>query len=347
MDMQENTTQQLPPSPPVEKATKNTASLKKIASRIGWLIILAAIGMALYMWQHHVRTYQKNIDKNIYDIQQTLSQLKNKTEETSQKIAATQSALAEQKAFEQQNTTLLLEVNYLVQLASFHLLFDHNIPLARQLLEAADARIATPASPALWPVRKALAEDIAALKAAPDIDLPGVVARIGGLIQQAESLPKAPIATRISNPSHEDQKTYPPKPDPSPQNQPTPLSSTFHSFLGALKKIGEVAGSGLSQMVILSKNHADTPILLTAEQYVYIITNIQSQLTLAEWAVIHRQEKIYQQSLSQIDTWLQHYFSTDNTVVQSMLSTLKTLQNISVNPATPNLLHSIDTLKTL
>lgn len=337
--MQENTTLPSSTPPPVKKAIKNPTQLKKIGARVGLLILLAAIGIALYMWQQHIRTYQKNVDKNIHEIKQALLQVKNRTEEASQKIATTQSALAEQKAFEQQNSTLLLEVNYLVRLASFHLLFDHNIELARQLLEAADAHLVTEESPAIWPVRKALAEDIAALKAAPDVDLPGVVARIGGLIQEAESLPKAPVPTRISKSSD----TH--KPEISPPNQPARLSSTFHSFLAALKKIGEVSGSALSQMIIISKNNADTPILLTAEQYVYLITNVQSQLTLAEWAVIHRQEKIYQQSLLQVDTWLQHYFSPDNTVVQSMLSTLKALQNISVNPTMPSISHSMDALQ--
>jgi uroporphyrin-3 C-methyltransferase len=78
-----------------------------------------------------------------------------------------------------------------------------------------------------------------------------------------------------------------------------------------------------------------------------VVTNIQSQLTLAEWAVVHRQADIYQQSLLQVDNWLQHYFSIDSPLVQSMLKTTDALKKVSVNPATPIISRSIDALAQL
>jgi len=320
-------------APAPKKDIQKSGSAGKIISILSLLFALAAAAAGWYLWQQ-LHNNQQQAHAQISQLQKDLSHANDLLTQQDQNLKKLQqeSQALEQQNLENQSSHILLEVNYLTRLAAFHLMFENNTVLARQLLEAADQRLAANELPALWPLRQAFAKDIAMLNATPTVDLPGLMARLGSLNQQAEELPETPIPVA----EKKTDETVAPL-----TNQPTLASS----FLDKVKKFGYAVGHALSDMVIVSKDSKLVPSLLTAEQRLYVVTNIQSQLTLAQWAAVHRQQKIYQQSLLQVDTWLQRYFSADNALVKSMLKTVGDLKDVVINPETPTISLSLDALK--
>jgi uncharacterized protein HemX len=76
-----------------------------------------------------------------------------------------------------------------VELAQRRLSFDHDTATAVVALESADARLAALRDGSLNAVRERIAKDLQALRAVPDPDRTGIVARIGALEGQIERLP--------------------------------------------------------------------------------------------------------------------------------------------------------------
>lgn len=303
---------------------------KKLLIIIALIALLtgAAVG-GFYLWQQlqHVGAQISGLQKDLSRTNMSLAQQETLLQAEQRNLQA----LIQQNQ-QREGGRILVEVSYLVRLAAFHLAFENNIVVARQLLAAADFWIAADGSPALWPLRQVLAQDMAMLEATPTVDLPGLLARIGALSQQAEGLPELPIPVL-------QKKADVPALDVSPL-------PPINSISDKLKHFAVAMGDALSKMVIVSNDNTKlAPSLLTTEQRIYIVTNIQSQLTLAQWAAVHRQENIYTQSLVQVENWLQHYFSNDMPLVQGMLKTVADLKTISVNPSTPEISRSLDALQ--
>ncbi len=274
-----------------KKSHSKSASRKTplVVALVALLFALIAVAGTFYMWQQF-QISRQHASAQINKLQKDLSYARILLDQQEQALQAEQRNL---QALMQQNQQreggrVLIEVNYLVKLAAFHLIFESNIILARQLLKTADQWIAMDQIPALWPLRQVFAQDIAMLDAAPTVDLPGLVARVGALSQQAEELPEVPVSVLQKK---SDVIAIP--------DQPAKTSTT----LGKLKHFTSAIGDALSNMVVVSRDNKLAPSLLTTEQRIYVVTNIQSQLTLAEWAAVHRQAAIYEQSLLQVENW--------------------------------------------
>ncbi len=105
-------------------------------------------------------------------------------------IESLQLALADVKG-RRPNDWLLAESEYLVKLAGRKLFLEHDIVSATKLMESADQRIAALNDPSLVPLRRAMANDITALRALPLIDRDGLVIALTSLQLQIDSLPLA------------------------------------------------------------------------------------------------------------------------------------------------------------
>ncbi len=326
--------QQVISTPPKTIAPKKPGSGKAIAL-LSLLVAIVAIAGIVYVWQQTQINEQQNI-KQIVSLQQDVSKAMHLSMQQQEALRTTQQdvqTIGNQNRRDAAGWTLM-EAEYLVRLATFNLIFERNVTLAQQLLAEADQRLQALNDPALWPVRQILAEDMAHLHAIPVVDLPGIVARLGALTQQAEQLPQLSVATPTQMPT-------------SIQATATTESQlTMATILQKIRLFVTAVGRALSTMVTIT--HAGdkfTPTLLTVEQHAYLITNIQSQLTLAQWAVVHRQQDTYQQALTQVTDWLTRYYSPENPLVHGMLQQIDEIKTIIVNPAMPDISHSLDAIQ--
>lgn len=80
------------------------------------------------------------------------------------------------------------EALYLIELAQRRLNFDRDVQTAIAALEAADARLASLRDPSLNAARARIARDLQALRAVPDPDVAGVLARISAIESQIGDL---------------------------------------------------------------------------------------------------------------------------------------------------------------
>lgn len=92
-------------------------------------------------------------------------------------IASLQLAIADIKG-RRPNDWLLAEADYLVKMAGRKLWLEHDVVSATRLMENADQRISALNDPSLTPLRRAMADDIATLKAIPLIDRDGLVLKL-------------------------------------------------------------------------------------------------------------------------------------------------------------------------
>lgn len=240
----------------------------------------------------------------------------------------------QQKArLHQEANWVLAEVDYLVNLAAFNLRIENNISLARQVLQAADQKIAMLNDPRLLPVREALGMDLAALNAVPTSDVAGWVIYLNALSKQMDALPRIPRISSQPRPAsvHDGSATA-----------PMQTSSGQERWKQVLTAVAET----LKSLFVIHYQEGNTPVLLTPDQYPFIITNIQSQLALAQWAVVHHQPQVYQQSLERARSWIAQYFPNDHFIVQMLVQKLRDLQKISVkSPSLPDLNRSIEAVK--
>lgn len=323
-----------PAESPLPQKTCKGKSITIVLLVIVLLFTLATAATVFYGWRQ-MQMKQQQINLQITQLREALTRTHVLLAQQAQVLHLQRGEVQAllQKNQQTANSRVLIEVNYLVKLAAFYLTFGNNILLTQQLLEAADQRILADDNPLFWPLRRAIAQDIVMLNATPIVDLPGLVARLGALSRQAEILPELPVSLL-----HKTSNTTTLPTDAPSQTKTHWLLNKLQSFTLAIK-------DALSNMVIISKNNQISPSLLTTDQRLYIVTNIQSQLSLAQWAAVHRQTTIYKQSLLSVETWLQRYFSGDNPLVQGILKTVADLKMVPVNPSTPTISTSLDALQ--
>jgi len=273
-------------------------------------IILVAL-FAVYLWFN-----ARSLERHVWH-------LRNQAAQQQHLLDATQVTLQNLTQPEVKRMRALVEAEYLVKLANLNLEFERSTPLVINLLKTADQQLAVLGDPTLIHVRQALTNDISALEAAPKLDISGLILKINAISQQIPQLPVLPSKT----------KSIPANAAAAPIEP------------SAWKRSLNAVGHALSNVVVV--RHLDQPIepLLPPQEQVYLILNIQLQLSQAQWAVLHQQPEIYQQSLQQADSWIKQYFLQKETITQSVLQQLAELQNTNVKPVLPNISNSLNAIQ--
>lgn len=194
-----------------KQKTPNVNSQK--SSNIGLtVLLLAAIGggVGAGFWGWQLLQQQKS---NTAQLQQQIQRQHAKLSSFSQVIAAVkadeqtelnavkQQLLATQQRLDSQNKRLLsistttkedwqlLEARYLLRLANQRLMTERDSAGSIAQLKAADNILRDLTDVALFPVRKAIAADIAALTLSPNVDRDGVYLRLAALSDNFKQLP--------------------------------------------------------------------------------------------------------------------------------------------------------------
>lgn len=285
------------------------------------LLIVCIIAALVYFFyraeeiQQHMNHLEKNLDAAatvLVQQQQTIASLQNTIQTLAQPQARTSRALA--------------EAEYRVQLAQLNLTFEGNVDAVLHLLKAADAELSQLNDPTLLPIRQLISNHIATLETANRPDVAGTLVNLNTLSEQINQLPI--VATQLTKPNN--------------QNSATPINSS--STMPFWQRGLESVGHALKEMVVVRRTRQPTQALISPEQEVYLIENIQLQLSQAQWAVLHKQPQIYLQSLNQALHWVQQYFVPTAPQTQQAIRTLTELQKVDIKPNYPDL---TDLLKAL
>ncbi|WP_207003207.1 fused uroporphyrinogen-III synthase HemD/membrane protein HemX [Trinickia mobilis] len=263
----------------------------------------------------------------------TVHQVDSQFSQLEGKLADAQNA---QQALQQQYADLarnrddwtLAEVQQMLSSASEQLALTGNTQLALFALQSADSRLAASDSPQALVVRKAIAQDIDKLKAAPSTDLTGLAIKLDNAIEQVDTLPlagEAPIA------------------------HATPHASTPADTAKVAAATGEprwkvwwqefTAGIGqqLTSLVQVRRIDNADAMLNSPEQGYFIRENLKLRLLSARLALLSRNQTTLKSDLAAAEAALARYCDASSKRTQTVQDLVKEVDQGSAAVVVPNI----------
>ena len=221
---------------------------------------------------------------------------------------------------------LLAEAEYLLRLASQRILTERQAANAAALLESADTILRDFDDPALFPVRKALADDLTRLRMAEPVDRDGIYLRIGALVDSVDQL----------------QSLLPEAADRGASAAEAPSAPlSWHQRLLSNAREALVRMVGLVRI-----ERRDLPVqpMLTLEQEQALRYNLRVVLEQARLALLREEQTIYRASLDRALEWVEAHFAAD-AVAEVFRGELEALRGQSVVRELPSLDGSLRALR--
>lgn len=219
------------------------------------------------------------------------------------------------------------EADYLVQMAGRKLWLEQDPITAARLLKSADTQIAKMGDPSLLPLRRALAQDIAQVKAIKRPDISGTVYEIDGVITQIDTLPLNQATPGLTQEPESDELTG------SISDWQANLGKTWRALI--------------SDFVKIRKRQTDLAPLLSPQQSWYLTENIKNKLLQSQLALYRNDEVNFKQSMRLAHKWVYEYFDLKDDATQAVLFTMDNIAQLSVQPVAIHKFHSLPLLKQL
>ena len=219
-------------------------------------------------------------------------------------------------------TFLLAEAEYYMQIANAQLQLANNPHLASLALAMADERVVQLADPGLTDVRRAIADELAALAVMEKPDIAGTTMTLASLSRVVESLP-----VRSTSVADEEAPA-------ETEEEQGGMARAWSSVKGAM--------SGLVKVTPPDEARLE---LLTPDAEYFLRNNIALQLQAARLALLRGEQAIFEQSLDDTSALLRQYFDTDSTQVAGALETLEEIRGNMFATAAPDISGSLDLLR--
>ena len=321
-------------------AKKGWGWLKKVL----WLILLAVLGYGGWLgWLEYQRqSVQASAgEQRLAAIEQQLAQVQGARNQSDQQHAQSIKELQEQlyamylrvnaqgEQLLQLNSTsqgdwILTEASYLMRFANQRLQVERRAETALAMLENADAIIAQLDDSQLVPVRRALANDIAALRRVNKIDREGIYLELQAISAAVDQLEILPLPDRT---------------EPAVTEEAAAQTLTWQDRVDRLRE-------KFSELVVVQQRQQKIEPLLSADEQAVVRQNIALLLDQAQSAVLREEQSIYSASLDKAAGLLGRYF-LHNEQSDIWVARVKTLQSRSVVAALPDITGSQKALSTL
>lgn len=205
------------------------------------------------------------------------------------------------------------EAEYLVNMAGRKLWLEKDPRTATDLLKSADETIAAMNNPALLPIRKALAKDIAATASIKTTDIDGSVLALDALIEQLDKLPLNRTDAEADAP------------------EDTNITGDLNDWQSNLGKTWKAL---TQDFITIRHRTADAPALLAPEQQWYLVENIRHKLLQSQLALYRYDRAAYHQSLMMVRKWIQTYFDTQDHSTAEAIAKIDKLATLELDPIT-------------
>jgi uncharacterized protein HemX len=205
-----------------------------------------------------------------------------------------------------------------MQIANAQLQLGNNPRLAMLALEMADERVVQMANPGLTDVRRALAEELAALEAMEKPDLEGATLTLASLARVVDSLPLRAASDRSVR-----------------------AGDTPDEEQGAAERAWNSVKEAMSGLVKVTPPDEETRALLTPDAAHLIRSNLALQLQAARLALLRGEQAVFEQSLDDADALLAEYFDTGSAQVASAEETITEIRDSMVAVQAPDISESL------
>ncbi len=330
---------QKPASP---KKGTHKKSYRSFVSSFIFLMVLAATGLAAYdFWLLRAQApvnaqlinVQGSFETRIAQLEQQLQATKNQlsteqraSESAQSERAAINSALQgiSEKLGRSTVAWRMAEVEYLLTVANHRLTLAQDRQTAIAVFETADSRLKAIADPSLLKVRKTIASEISALRAVPNVDIPGIAVQTGSLAEGVEQLPLL------------DKKRL-------------AVATEKQQRVSALewRELPAAVWKDIKSLVQVRRHQQPTEPLLPPKQAWFLYQNLQLKLEQARLAVLQKNTTLFRQSLKEVSHWLDSYFDVESPAVINMQATVKKLADVELQPSVPDVSGSLRELRSV
>ncbi|MDI5919446.1 uroporphyrinogen-III C-methyltransferase [Halomonas sp. LR5S13] len=317
------------------------------------LVILLAIGVGLFGWQawQKLDAQQQRLASLPGDVasQSDLGELQGQLESAeSERDAALDSALSELRGefsdyrgsvdetldkvldelSREQDTDerdwLHAEAAYLLRLANQRLQLERDVEGAAALLRTADERLIEADNPALVPVRREIASELAALDSVPRVDRTGLYLALNA---QQEQLAGQPLAQEIEEITAD-------------------AAALEEAPTGGWQEQLARFGGELKELVTVRQHDQALEALISPEQESYLRQSVRLVLEQSQLALLKEEQELYEASLDKALALIRGYYDTEASGVQSVIERLEELKQQSIRPELPDISGSQQALAT-
>ena len=226
---------------------------------------------------------------------------------------------------------LLAEAEYLLKLANQRVLIEKNATGADALLVEADQILLGLEDPDLFPLRQAIANDLAALRLTKKIDIEGLYLGLSALANAIEYLPSKPSRKDIGAEKVSDTRTLENNSDAEKNGGVFDVMlESFATFMNKLREYIRVT------------NHTENPTpILVPELNQYARLNLRLLIEKSQLALLREQQVIYDQSIQQAIEWTNTYFPKSQET-QTFIGELALLEERQVVTKLPDISGSLE-----
>ena len=236
---------------------------------------------------------------------------------------ARQRARVEQISADDRDSWLLAEIQYLLRLANQRLVMAGDTQAALALMRSADGILQQLDDVGLLDVRRALASDMAAVRAVPRLDIEGTYLRLGALIEQAAALLVHELPEREGEPVTDASGGWRERLD--------------HGYARALQK--------LSDYVVFRRRDVPVEALMDPQWESIVRQNMRMLLEQSQAAVLSGNQRLFRESLQRAGLWVEQFFDGDEGLAGSVIRELEDLAATRISVDVPDVSQTLQALQ--
>jgi uroporphyrin-3 C-methyltransferase len=259
----------------------------------------------------------KQAQEAVHEAQAKLNVLENKIAESQSQQLALEALY--QELSRNRDEWALAEIEQIVTVASQQLQLAGNVQAALLALQTAEGRLARSDRPQFIPLRRVLNRDIERLKAAPNLDIAGMVLRLDNLIASVGTLPL----------QFDERLQSPPKPAGSADAD------------GVWARVLTDVWDEMKQLVRIRNMDRPDAALLPPTQAYFLRENLQLRLLNARQALLARDPARFRTDVETALAWMTRHYDTRAKSTAAALASLKQLAASSINVELPAIADSL------
>ena len=279
--------------------------------KLGWQKSKATVQTELAAQKDHLQVNTKVLQTQLNQQQQVIQSMQ----------VNLQNALSSMR--HNKDYQIINQVSYLVHQANLDLMISHNPQQAISLLDNAKKLLDQLSDPLLFSLKKSIDKDMAALAKTTSLDVSGLLAKLDGIDALVAKIPSLPVE-------------YTPSSEPASKVAIKVDNQTWGQKFAHLL-------AGFKNLVVIRHHPKPIHALLSAQQLQVLKQNISLKVAMAQWAIINRNQAVYQESLQQVTAWLQQELQ-DPASVADLLNSLKQLSTVNIVPSYPDLSRTLSAL---
>ncbi|MBF6986665.1 fused uroporphyrinogen-III synthase HemD/membrane protein HemX [Cupriavidus sp. IK-TO18] len=284
------------------------------------------------------RVLTRNAQDTVKELQAKVGALENQVGETRDKQVALEQVY--QDLMRNRDDWEIAEIQQLLTNAGQQLQLTGNVQVALAALQSADARLARTDKPQYNLLRRAIARDIARMKAVPDTDLTGAAIKLDEAINQVDALPLLSSERMLERTEADARKEG----AAGKGGASAPAAAATN---GWFSRLWTYLRDEMAQVVRIRKVDDAEALLLSGDQGWFLRENVKLRLLNARLALLSRNEPVFRNDLAAAQAMIGRYFDTKSRRVQGVLTLLRQAQAGAVTVQLPTMSESLGALNAL